>query len=133
VQRLEEFLQALPPKHRYAFEFREPSWNTPAVYDVLRRYNAAYCIHELAGFHTDLVLTADFTYVRLHGPGGKYQGCYADEKLRKWAERIAGWSRKLKGIYLYFDNDDSGYAPRNALELKHLVKKLRPGVSGRAA
>jgi uncharacterized protein YecE (DUF72 family) len=133
VQRLEEFLQALPPHHRYAFEFREPTWNTPAVYEVLRRYNAAYCIHELAGFHTDLVLTADFTYVRLHGPGGKYQGCYADEKLREWADRIALWSRNLKGIYIYFDNDDSGYAPRNALELKHLVEKVLPREAGRAA
>jgi uncharacterized protein YecE (DUF72 family) len=50
----------------------------------------------------------------LHAPGGKYQGCYAEDPLKEWAERIADWSGKLCAIYVYFDNDDSGYAPRNA-------------------
>ena len=128
VERLEEFLRALPPKHRYTFEFREPTWNTQAVYDILRRYNAAYCIHELAGFHTPILVTANFTYVRLHGPDGKYQGSYTGEKLCEWAERIAAWSRELKAVYVYFDNDDSGYAPRNALELKEQVSRRMEGL-----
>jgi len=74
LERLESFLQALPTEHHYAFEFREPTWHNEQVYEVLRRHNAAYCIHELAGFHTPILLTADFSYVRLHGPGEKYQG-----------------------------------------------------------
>lgn len=123
VQRLEEFLLALPPKHRYAFEFREPSWNTAAVYETLRRHNAAYCIYELAGFQTTMEVTADFTYVRLHGPGGKYQGCYPEDTLKTWAQRICNWTRSMKAVYVYFDNDDSGYAARNALELKELLAK----------
>lgn len=127
VERLDEFLCALPKEHRYAFEFREPTWHAESVYATLRRHNAAYCIHELAGFHTPLEVTADFAYVRLHGPGGKYQGCYSDERLCEWAERIAGWSRKLRAVYVYFDNDDSGYAPRNALELKEKVAtRMKP-------
>ncbi len=121
AQRLEEFLQALPAQHRYAFEFREPTWNTQEVYDTLHRHNAAYCIHELAGFHTPILVTANFAYVRLHGPGGKYQGCYTGAKLSEWADRIAEWSPGLRAIYVYFDNDDAGYAPRNALELKQRV------------
>jgi uncharacterized protein YecE (DUF72 family) len=123
VERLEEFLRALPKQNRYAFEFREPSWHTPAVYQTLERHNAAYCIHELAGFHTPIVLTANFSYVRLHGPGARYQGSYADEKLSEWAERISKWKRRLKAVYVYFDNDEAGYAPRNALELKRLVSR----------
>jgi uncharacterized protein YecE (DUF72 family) len=131
VERLSEFLEALPAKRRYAFEFREPTWNTPAVYDILRRHNAAYCIYELAGFHSPIVVTANFAYVRLHGPGGKYQGCYSDEKLCEWAERTAQWSRELKAVYVYFDNDDSGYAPRNALELKQrITERVRELTSG---
>lgn len=121
LDRLETFLHALPQAHDYAFEFREPSWNTDPVYEILRRHNAAYCIHELAGFHTPILVTANFVYVRLHGPGGKYQGCYQEEKLAEWAERIEHWSRQLKAVYVYFDNDDSGFAARNALELKKLV------------
>ena len=129
LERLEAFLQALPKVHRYTFEFREETWHTQAAYNTLRRYNAAYCIHELAGFHTPLEVTADFAYVRLHGPGGKYQGCYTDDKLQEWADRIVAWSRKLRAVYVYFDNDDSGYAPRNALELK---KRIGTVTSARA-
>lgn len=121
VERLEDFLQALPKHNRYAFEFREPSWNHDEVYAVLRRHNAAYCIYELAGFQSPILLTANFSYIRLHGPGDKYQGCYAAENLIEWADRIREWSRELRAIYVYFDNDDSGFAPRNALELKQLI------------
>lgn len=122
VERLEEFLNALPKYHRYVFEFREPSWHCDEVCAVLRKHNAAYCIHEIAGFHTELTVTADFTYVRLHGPGkGKYEGSYTDAQLRRWAEQIQDWSKTLKAIYIYFDNDQAGYAPANALKLKELV------------
>ena len=121
VERLEEFLQALPKQHRYAFEFREPSWHHESVYEVLRQHNAAYCIYELEGFSTEPLVTADFTYVRLHGPGGKYQGSYSDDQLRAWADRIREWSKKLRAVYVYFDNDQAAYAPRNALTLKQMV------------
>src|SRR6185437_13849704 len=124
VERLEEFLQVLPRRHRYAFEFREPSWNTQAVYATLRRHNAAYCIFELDCFISPLEITADFAYVRLHGPGGKYQGCYSRQTLRQWAERVAAWN-KLRAAYIYFDNDQAGYAAQNALELKRLVAERR--------
>jgi uncharacterized protein YecE (DUF72 family) len=129
LERLETFLQALPRPHRYAFEFREPSWNTESVYATLRRHNAAYCIFELDCFTSPLEVTADFAYVRLHGPGGKYQGCYTGASLRQWAKWIEQQS-KLRAIYIYFDNDQAGYAARNALELKRLVSK--PDVTSNA-
>jgi uncharacterized protein YecE (DUF72 family) len=121
AERLEGLLGILPRKHRYAFEFREPSWNLPEIYQILRRYNAAFCIYELAGYHSPFEITADFTYVRLHGPGEKYQGSYSHGVLEHWAEQIASWRRELKGVYVYFDNDQAGYAARNALELKKLA------------
>jgi uncharacterized protein YecE (DUF72 family) len=123
VDRLDEFLSMLPKgrRRRYAFEFREPSWLVEPVYEVLRRHNAAFCIYHLAGFQTSSIVTADWTYVRLHGPGGKYQGSYSSEQLTEWAEQIVRWRESLKAIFVYFDNDDSGFAVENALELKRLV------------
>ncbi len=121
AERLEALLEILPRKHRYAFEFREPSWNAPEIYEILRRHNAAYCIYELAGYRSPLEITADFSYVRLHGPGEKYQGNYSHSVLQHWARRIASWRRKLKGVYVYFDNDQAGYAAQNALALKKLA------------
>ena len=124
VERLEEFLRHLPRKHRYAFELRNATWMTDDVYDVLRRYNAAFCIYELAGYQSPMEITADWTYIRLHGPTQfKYQGSYTDARLAGWADRIRAWKRKMTAIYVYFDNDDSAYAVNNALTLKSLVAK----------
>src|SRR6185369_10839645 len=58
VERLEEFLQKLPRKHRYAFELRNETWMTEEVYEVLRKYNAAFCIYELAGYRSPLEITS---------------------------------------------------------------------------
>jgi uncharacterized protein YecE (DUF72 family) len=122
LERLEAFLDALPEGRRYTFEFREPSWFAPDVIDLLRSRNAALCIHEIAGFHAPVELTADFTYVRLHGPEARaYQGTYSDEVLRSWAGRIAEWRPALRAIYVYFDNDQAGYAVRDALRLRELA------------
>src|SRR5947209_1681328 len=33
--RLADFLPALPRGHRYVFEFRDESWNTPTIFDLL--------------------------------------------------------------------------------------------------
>lgn len=121
LDRLEYFLRILPNTYHYSVEFRNATWNVEAVYEVLRRYNAAYCVFHLAGFQSPLEITADFTYVRLHGPGGKYQGLYGEEELKEWAARIRSWTRRLKAVYVYFDNDQGGYAARNALRLRELV------------
>jgi uncharacterized protein YecE (DUF72 family) len=122
ADRLEEFLAKLPRGIRYAFELRNPSWMTDSVYKILHKYNAAFCIYELAGFQTPLEITAKWTYIRLHGPTrNKYQGSYSNAQLEGWAHRIEDWSRKLDAIYVYFDNDDSAYAVNNALTLKRYV------------
>ncbi|MGH9521297.1 MAG: DUF72 domain-containing protein, partial [Terriglobales bacterium] len=121
LERLETFLAALPRKHLYAFEFREPSWHREETYALLRRFNAAFCMFELDRFQSPEPITADWTYIRLHGPGGKYQGSYSSAQLGAWAEKMRRWSRSLRAIYCYFDNDQAGYAVRNALELKRLV------------
>jgi uncharacterized protein YecE (DUF72 family) len=121
VQRLNELLLKLPSKHHYAFEFRNPTWNTPPVYEVLRRHNAALCLFELAGFQSSPKLTANFAYVRLHGPGNAYQGDYSRSRLRTWAKRIKAWQQELEHIFIYFDNDQAGFAPKNALQLRRMA------------
>jgi uncharacterized protein YecE (DUF72 family) len=121
VERLQRFLTALPPAHQYTFELRNASWFTSEVYAILRQFNAAFCIYDLGGFHSALETTADFAYVRLHGPGGKYQGSYDHSALQAWAARIRDWRQELRAIYVYFDNDEAAYAANNALELKRAV------------
>ena len=126
LERFEEFLQSLPGKHKYVFEFRDESWLVPEVYELLRRYKAAHCIHDFADMKVPLEITTSFTYIRFHGPtSAKYWGPYSAAQLRSWADRIAAWSRRLTNVYVYFNNDPEGHAVRNALELKRLVSGLQ--------
>lgn len=120
--RLEELLEALPRDLRCTFEFRDLSWIQPEINKLLARFRAAFCIYELAGYESPLTITADFAYVRLHGPGlAKYQDSYTISRLRRWSKQIERWAKDLAAIYLYFDNDQAGYAVRNALTFKRML------------
>ena len=125
-ERLAGLLKALPTKYKYAFEFRHPSWHTPAIYRALRKFNAALCIFEIAGMQSPLEVTADFVYVRLHGPGKAYQGKYSPGALHRWAERIEEWTSEHRKVFFYFDNDQSGFAAENAVELSQLIGESVP-------
>lgn len=120
--RLESFLKVLPVEHRYAFEFRHASWHCQQVYELLSQHDIAFCQYELAGYVTDDIVTTDFAYVRLHGPNGAYGGNYSDTALRRWAARLHAWQPRLTTSYLYFDNDEAGYAVKNARRLLHLCQ-----------
>ena len=122
VERLREFLRALPRDHRFAFEFRDPSWHTDEVCDVLREHGAAFCVFDISGAQSPVRVTADFTYVRLHGPSEHaYSGSYDDAGLREWADRIAAWRGELDGVYVYFDNDIAACAVGDARRLLEMV------------
>jgi len=121
--RLERFLEALPGGHRYTFEFRDGSWHDGKILELLSQRQAAFCIFDLAGQRSPIEVTADFVYLRLHGPGGPYQGSYDGRTLFGWARRIADWSAAGKDVYCYFDNDEKGYAPSDALRLKEMVER----------
>ncbi|HUP12852.1 MAG TPA: DUF72 domain-containing protein, partial [Niastella sp.] len=84
-----------------------------------------FCIYELGGHMSPMKITANFVYVRLHGPTeNKYQGSYSKAGLKKWAKRCIEWQNQKKRVYVYFDNDQEGYAAFNAVTLKALVKEL---------
>lgn len=124
LERLAEFLDALPKRHRYTIEFRDPTWHTAEVYALLKRHAVAFCIYELNHFLSPLEVTADFSYIRLHGPGGPYQGQYDDGSLSEWARRIAAWCDEGIDTYCYFDNDQAAYATQDARRLREKVERL---------
>ncbi|GAB4377964.1 MAG: DUF72 domain-containing protein [Calditrichia bacterium] len=119
--RLEKFLKSLPEGFRYTMELRNSTWWNPEVYQLLNQYGVAFCIFEIGGVMSPIEITADFIYLRLHGPGEKYQGCYDEQTLKQWAETFFSWRAQNKDVFCYFDNDQRGYAARNALELQNLI------------
>jgi uncharacterized protein YecE (DUF72 family) len=121
--RLAEFLALLPPGQRCAFELRDRSWLDEAVYALLRQHNAAFCIYDLGGFESPHVVTADFVYIRLHGPGRvKYVGSYSGPKLDQWGAELRCWLDDGRDVYCYFDNTDGpGAALADAVELREML------------
>lgn len=120
--RLAEFLQILPEDRRYAMEFRDESWFCGEVYSLLEKHGVAFCIYQLAGQQSPREITADFVYVRLHGPGEAYRGSYSDRDLQGWAGAVSSWDGGARDVFLYFDNDERGYAARDALRLKEMLE-----------
>ena len=119
--RLEAFLFTLPSHYRHVFEFRHESWLDDGVFNVLKRYRAGLCVFDMPDFTCPIVATADFVYLRFHGSTGLYSSCYSDEELSNWAKEITGLSKKLKAIYIYFNNDAGAYAIRNAKTLARFL------------
>lgn len=121
AERFEAFLAVLPREIRCAFELRNPDWFTEEVFGLLRQYGVAFCLYDFAGRQTPREITADFVYLRLHGPGEAYQGQYSDETLRSWANDFAGWLKEGRDVFCYFDNDQNAYAAHDALRLNALL------------
>jgi uncharacterized protein YecE (DUF72 family) len=131
-ERLETFLATIAPRRlRAAFEFRNETWFTPEVHALLARHNAAFCIYDIAQRRSPLSTTADFVYVRLHGPeAAAYAGSYDDAALGQWAERIRAWRAEGREVFCYFDNDQKAYAAGDALRLKAMLAGVTAAAAG---
>jgi uncharacterized protein YecE (DUF72 family) len=116
-ERLASFLNMLYPKRQYAFEFRHPSWYAPRITRLLSDRNVALCISDHADAPSPWKRTADFVYIRGHGPSGRYKGRYSARSLELLRKKILAWSRRGHEVYVYFDNDQKSAAPLDAKRL----------------
>lgn len=121
AERLASFLKLLSKKRRYSFEFRHPSWYAPRILRMLSDQNISLCISDHHDAPAPWKRTADFVYVRGHGPGGRYMGHYEPDTLRHWAGRIRSWKKQGCDVFVYFDNDQKSAAPADAARLRKLV------------
>jgi uncharacterized protein YecE (DUF72 family) len=120
-ERPTSFLKLLPKRYRYAFEFRDESWYDDAILHVLKDRNAALCISDHVDAPSPWQVTADFVYVRGHGPTGQYKDRYPSPTPKKWAATMARWKRHKLDVYCYFDNDQKSAAPMDARRLIDLL------------
>jgi uncharacterized protein YecE (DUF72 family) len=121
--RLDDFLSATPQGSEWAVELRDPSWLHEDTYTVLRAHRAALCIHDLLPDHP-WVLTADWTYLRFHGPRAlenAYRGAYTGRRLWRVADHLREWIAQGIGVFAYFNNDLGGHAVKDALWLRRRV------------
>jgi uncharacterized protein YecE (DUF72 family) len=128
ADRLGNFFRMLPNKRRYSFEFRDSSWYAPRILKMLAEQNIALCLSDHHDAPAPWKRTADFVYIRGHGPGGRYKGHYSEKTLAEWARRIRSWKKQANDVYVYFDNDQKSAAPADALKLRQMLKW---GIGGR--
>lgn len=119
-ERLRGFLEAAPAEHRWAIEFRDPEWFRDDVFDLLREYNAALCIHDMLPDHP-AVSTADWIYLRFHGED--YAGRYTPQYLTARAAECGDWIADGKDVHAYFNNDAGAAAPADALNLARYIER----------
>jgi uncharacterized protein YecE (DUF72 family) len=119
---------------RHAVEVRHETFRDPAFVALLRKHDVAFCIADTAGrwpYFEDV--TSNFVYVRLHGAKELYVSGYSGAALDRWAARIAAWRdgtapaaptlvaeperRRLRDVFVYFDNDVKVRAPFDAIAL----------------
>jgi uncharacterized protein YecE (DUF72 family) len=113
LPRLTDFVRLLPPGHGAAFEFRDESWFTDDVYDVLKGAGAMLCVSEREdGAPPPLVETAASGYVRLR------LETYSDDDLQRWAQRLAATA--WREVYVYFMHEPT--APTYAQTLMRFAR-----------
>lgn len=112
------------PALRVAFEFRHASWFDAEIVDLLRAYEAC-----LVRAHSERYpmapdeATADFLYIRLHGPRQMFASTYSMPELARWAHTIRSWVNKGKAVFIYFNNDFQAGAVENAGSLSSILSK----------
>lgn len=132
-KRLERFLELLrcpssaicrgraSVKLRFAFEFRHESWCDKKIYNLLKKYNAAWVIADSPSFPKSEQITADFVYIRMHGSKVLFSSKYFKKELRSLALKIKKWHKQGKDIFVYFNNDAFAHAIKNTKELSSLI------------
>jgi len=137
---LDKFLGQLPTDFRYAVEFRHPSWEQPETNELLAKHNicraAADYIHMPKLIHR----TTDFLYLRFIGPHGQF-GTKDRELvdktavLQQWHKQIKPHQDHVSDVYVYMNNDFSGFSPTTCNRFKKIVgleaTEIRPLQQGR--
>lgn len=127
IKRLKDFLKLIIKSTspgvviRSAFEFRHKSWCEEKIYKLLKKYNVAWVIADSSRYPRADIVTADFVYIRMHGPGALFSSKYSKAELKDLARKIKKWLKDCD-IFVYFNNDFYGYAVENSKELLKLSK-----------
>jgi uncharacterized protein YecE (DUF72 family) len=105
---LEKFVQLLPQAYRFAFEFRNESWFSQEIFDLLKSKNAALCWAESEKIVVPKVATADFVYYRFREPE------YSTPDLNKVAAELKEQSAKGE-VYAFFKHEEQPESALNAV------------------
>ena len=118
-ERLKLIINNLSPDFKNVIEFRNKSWWTQEVYDALTQNKLVFCSVNYPGLPTTIIETSSTGYIRLHGNPELFYSKYNAEELSKTYDEIRG-AKKLKEVFIYFNNTASTAGILNALAFKQV-------------
>jgi len=140
ILRCKHLMQELP----VAVEFRHGSWLAPDTLDpvlqFLREHQLTYIAADEPQYGSLATVpfvpeaTTDIAYFRFHGRNKqnwlkkgvetalRYSYLYSDEELKEFVHSVQSTDKKAKVTYAMFNNCHGGFAMRNALRLKKLIR-----------
>lgn len=122
---LVEFLEMLPNGYKYSFEFRNREYYNDDVYQIMKNSKMDMAYISGMDYKSCNDIFTDFKYYRMHGIQIRYASNYNDEELLLIAKDIRRViSSGVNMIFVYFNNDDNAYAPKNAIRLKEILNNL---------
>ena len=118
-----DLLRSLNKEYQYAIEIRHRSWIKDEFLQLLSDYGISFVVADSGNrFPYHEAVTADFVYMRLHGPEKLYASGYHDADLFKFAEKILIWLNEKLEVWVFFNNDFGGFAVKNAMKLNEIIE-----------
>ncbi len=117
-----DFLSEQYREYQFAIEIRHKSWIQDEFFQLLSQYGISFVMADSGNrFPYHEVVTADFIYLRFHGPEKLYASNYNESDLIKYAEKIINWLNEELEIWTFFNNDFGGFAVKNAIRLQEMI------------
>ncbi len=121
------FLGLLPREHdgraiRHVIETRHPSFDDTRVTALARSHGIARIVAE-RGTAIRPELTADFTYVRLHGNPDRADRDYDETALDRWATTLTRWADDGRDCFAYVGGQAKPHSPVRAVELARKIPR----------
>lgn len=114
--------QCLVPGVRSAIEFRNPSWFAADSLKILKHHGIALVHSDHGGLSPPRIPTADFHYLRRHGPKPGLGFSYGERTLETDARWIEKQSAAGQPVFCFFNNDAEGAAIRDAARLMRMLR-----------
>jgi uncharacterized protein YecE (DUF72 family) len=104
--------------------------HTEGPWEMLKQYNIAAAIPDLPArenlqFLSDVIMTADHSFIRFHGRNTKghywYKYLYSKQELEPWIDKVNQIKSQIKVLRVYFNNHYGGKDVVNALQFKEMT------------
>jgi uncharacterized protein YecE (DUF72 family) len=113
-ERLRALFECIPKSTRAAVEFRDESWFTDNVFDLMREHDVALCIAESDELQVPEVITASFAYFRFR------KSEYSESALDHIERRLARVVEECD-VYAFLKHEET---PEGALNARTLLQNL---------